>query len=211
MKTSESIANIAADMIKFRKELKQPSKTGRNPHFNSSFVPLESVMAAVTEALSVTELSFLAYPCSREDRSDIGCGLILMHTTGEFIEFEPFFLPLTKETAQAGGSSLTYSRRYAISTVFGISSDEDDDGNSASENKSNNKPNKQQQKQQSKPKVITKVQIDDIKTKASQLAERNGGDLGAVYKALEITDINKLSKEDADGRIESLIAWLGGE
>lgn len=206
MKTSESIANIAAGLAKFHEQVQQPKKEASNPFFKSKYVTLEGVIAAVKTGVKDTGLSYIQIP-QTSDKS-VGVKTVITHTKGDFIEFDTFTLPLEKNTAQSAGSALTYARRYSLSAAFGISSDIDDDGNSASGNNGNN--NSYQQKQPSKPKAITKVQVDNIKTKATQLAEKNGGDLGAVYQALAITDINKLSKEDADERIASLNEWLGG-
>lgn len=57
---------------------------------------------------------------------------MLMHESGEWMEFDPLFLPMDKMTAQGAGSVITYARRYALSCVFGIASESDDDGNHAS-------------------------------------------------------------------------------
>src|SRR5699024_4272710 len=43
-----------------------------------------------------------------------------------------------KNTPQGAGSLITYLKRYSLSAVFGITSDQDDDGNQSSGN--NNKP-----------------------------------------------------------------------
>ena len=52
----------------------------------------------------------------------------LLHTSGQWIKSE---YPLLQGTAQQTGSSLTYARRYSLSSIAGIAADEDDDGTSA--------------------------------------------------------------------------------
>ncbi|WP_413485566.1 ERF family protein [Brochothrix thermosphacta] len=207
MKTSESIVKLSVGLTKLRAEIVQPKKTANNPFFKNSYVPLNMVMAAIDNASKGTGVSYINMPVSGE--KTIGTVLRINHESGEFMEFDPFMMPLEKNTAQAAGSALTYAKRYVLSAAFGIDSEVDDDGNAASGNNGNNNSN--QQKQQSKPAEITKVQIDNIKTKAKQLAEKNGGDLGAVYQALKIADVNTVSKEYADECIATLDQWLGGE
>ena len=53
----------------------------------------------------------------------------LLHKNGGALPFDPLMMVLPKE-AQAFGSALTYARRYALLTIFGIAP-EDDDGRAA--------------------------------------------------------------------------------
>lgn len=131
MQTSESITEIAKAMSAFQGEIKQPDKSADNPFFKSKYVPLNKVIAAFKESGPKHGLSFLQYPVNGEH--SIGVETLLMHTSGEWIKFEPFFLPIDKPTAQGAGSATTYAKRYALSAALGIDSDEDDDGNQASQ------------------------------------------------------------------------------
>ena len=209
MKTSESVVKLSVGLTKLREQLIQPKKTANNPFFKNKYVPLNMVIDAIDKAAKGTGISYINMPVSGE--KTIGTVVRITHESGEFMEFDPFMMPLEKNTAQAAGSALTYAKRYVLSAAFGIDSEVDDDGNAASGNSGNNNSNQQkQQRQRSKPAEIAKVQIDNIKTKANQLAEKNGGDLGAVYQALKIADVNTLSKEYADECIATLNNWLGG-
>src|SRR5699024_3297215 len=91
-------------------------------------------------------LSFLQYPINNDNK--VGIVTILMHGSGEWIETDPIFTTPPKQDAQATGSVITYLKRYSLSAVFGITSDEDDDGNAASNPQSNAKqPNAASDKQ----------------------------------------------------------------
>jgi hypothetical protein len=48
-----------------------------------------------------------------------------MHTSGQWLESE-FVLPITKQDPQAAGSAITYARRYALQSVAGIPTADDD-------------------------------------------------------------------------------------
>jgi hypothetical protein len=54
----------------------------------------------------------------------------LHHSSGETISMGSLFVPANKNDAQGFGSALTYCRRYALVTAFGVPV-EDDDGNAA--------------------------------------------------------------------------------
>lgn len=145
MKTSESIAEIAKALAAFQSEVKQPEKDGNNPHFKSKYVTLDGTVKAIHECAPKHGLSYTQMPVSTE--SGVGVVTVIFHLSGQFIEFDPFILPLDKKTAQGVGSALTYSKRYSISAAFGIVSDIDDDGNEATDHAPNQKVQLASQKQ----------------------------------------------------------------
>jgi ERF superfamily len=129
MKTSESIAEIAKALAKFQSEVKQPEKSGTNPHFKSKYVTLDGTVKAIHECAPKHGLSYTQMPVTNEN--GVGVVTLIMHSSGEFIQMDPFILPMDKKTAQGAGSASTYARRYSLSAAFGIVSDVDDDGNGA--------------------------------------------------------------------------------
>ena len=130
---SESIENLSKAMSEFQKNLKQPLKDANNPFFKSKYVPLENVVEAITEAAGPLGISFMQF-ASGDDSGNIEVGTIILHQSGEYIEFPSVRMQPEKQTPQAYGSAITYAKRYALSAVFGITSDKDDDGNEASGN-----------------------------------------------------------------------------
>lgn len=144
MEMSQSIKNLAEAMAKFQAELEQPEKSADNPFFKSKYVPLPSVIAAIKKFGAPHGLSYMQMPVTNERGT--GIQTIVMHSSGEYIKHDPFFLPMDKQTAQGAGSSITYSRRYSLSAAFGIDSDPDDDGNAASGNNNQQKNNNNQNK-----------------------------------------------------------------
>ena len=141
MKRSDEINELAKAMAAFQGEVKQPKKDADNPFFKSKYVPFEAVVAAVSKEAPKHGLSFTQWPTMNEG-GRIGVTTLLMHTSGQWMEFDPIFMKLEKDTAQAAGSVISYLKRYALSAAFGIASDEDDDGNEAS--KPSDKKNNQQ-------------------------------------------------------------------
>src|SRR5690625_3837584 len=133
MKKSESITAISKAMVQFQKEVKQPFKDADNPFFKSKYVPLESVVEAITDIAPKHGLSFMQWALN-DEYGRVGVATLLTHESGEYIEFDPVFMKADKETAQGAGALITYLKRYTLSAIFGITSDQDDDGNSASGN-----------------------------------------------------------------------------
>ncbi|MCE4971882.1 ERF family protein, partial [Staphylococcus chromogenes] len=53
---------------------------------------------------------------------------------------DPVFMNAEKNTPQGAGSLISYLKRYSLSAIFGITSDQDDDGNAASGKQSKSEP-----------------------------------------------------------------------
>lgn len=135
MNKSESITKLAVALSKFQGEVTNPSNTAVNPFFKSKYAPLETVLNTIRPILSKHGLSVIQAPST--DENNIVITTILIHDSGEFIEPKPLELKMDKVTAQGAGSAITYARRYALSSILGISSEDDDDGNNAEPKKSN--------------------------------------------------------------------------
>lgn len=132
MKKSETITELSKAFAKMQMELEQPLKNANNPFFKSKYVPLENVVDSITRASSKHGLSFTQFPSSDEN-GNVTVGTMVMHESGEWIEYDPICLKPVKNDPQAVGSAITYAKRYALSAIFGITSDNDDDGNEATQ------------------------------------------------------------------------------
>lgn len=141
MKKSESIAEIAKALAAFQEEVKQPEKNAANPFFKSNYVNLESVVKTINTYGPKNGLSFTQWPSTNEAGKP-GVSTLLLHVSGEWIEYDPVYMKSDKDTAQGAGSVVSYLKRYALSAVYGITSDEDDDGNNATGNGATNKTTK---------------------------------------------------------------------
>lgn len=133
MKKSESIVEISKALVNFRKEVKQPLKDADNPFFKSKYVPLESVVESIDAVAPKHGLSYTQWALNDEN-GRVGVATMLLHESGEFIEYDPVFMTAEKNTPQGAGSLISYLKRYSLSAVFGITSDQDDDGNASSGN-----------------------------------------------------------------------------
>lgn len=131
MNKSESIKNIAKALAAFQNEVKNPANTAENPYFKSKYAPLNEILNDVRPLLAKHGLSVIQ--STGGDGNNIVITTLIMHESGEWIESEPLVLESdTKKgisKVQAAGSAITYGRRYALSAMLGISSEDDTDGN----------------------------------------------------------------------------------
>ena len=129
MKRSETQSEILKALANFHKNIIQPKKDANNLFFKSKYVPLENVTDVIDKVAPEYGLAYAQEALTDDDKGMVGVTTLLTHESGEWIEFEPLFLKADKQTAQGYGSAITYARRYALSSAFGIASETDDDGN----------------------------------------------------------------------------------
>lgn len=153
---SESIKELATALSKFQNEVQDPGKNSDNPFFKSKYVELDDLLASVRPVLTRNGLSILQEPSS--DGTNVTVKTVLLHNSGEFIEFEALALKPVKTDPQGLGSAITYGRRYALSSILGVAWDADDDGNKAS-----GKQTTQQTPQKPKPPQPAPAAVDDKK------------------------------------------------
>jgi hypothetical protein len=177
MRTSESIKEIATALCKFQAEVKNPSNSAVNPFFKSKYAPLNEILNDVRPLLAKHGLSVLQMPSS--DGQDVIVTTLLMHTSGEWIESCPLTMRPVKNDPQGIGSTITYGRRYALSAILGISSEDDDDGNEASNRTS--KPQKADDKAKSAPKNDKPVMDALITEKAMKALHALGKEKGMSH------------------------------
>ena len=145
---SENINELAASLAKFQgeitnpynsKEVKVKTKTGAS--YNYKYAPLDEILKLIRPLLAKNGLSIVQVPYS--NNGEVSITTTLLHSSGQFIEYPPISLRTTDISPQAAGSIITYGRRYALSSILGIASDDDDDGNEGNpeDNKQGVKPN----------------------------------------------------------------------
>jgi hypothetical protein len=129
MKTSESIVKLAPDLVKLQADATNPKATAENPHFKSKFTPLDDLVDLARQLCAKHNFAFLQEASSQNGGADITTRLL--HTSGEWVEFDPLHLLPDKATPQGMGSAITYGRRYTLGGLLGVATETDDDGNAA--------------------------------------------------------------------------------
>lgn len=202
---STSLAELLPALRKFRIECPTVPKNAKNPHFNSSYADLPSIIETCTPILDKHDLVVLEFVF------DEGSNLVilskLMHKSGEFLQSRLVFPK--HDNPQKVGSTITYARRYNFQAVTGIAPDDDDDGNAASQPQSNSrKPEPQKKKTELKTdlKIFSATQtamVDRVKQLWGELTGRLPDDLEltGICQVLEGTPADRVRpklKELAD-------------
>lgn len=179
MQKSESIAAIAAALVKAQNQMSGARAAQTNPHFKSKYAGLEEVVEAVKKPFADNGIAFSQHPFS--DEAGSGVTTILMHTSGEWLQSD-YVLPMVKVTPQGAGSSLTYARRYALAAVAGLPQ-RDDDGNEAEAIAANESP---------APRV-SKKQIAELKAALQKVKKSEKWFLENSFRG-ELQSLDELTK-----------------
>jgi len=129
MEKSESIATIAGALMGFQKDMVAVKKTSENPFFKSKYADLAEIWDAIRESLVKHGLSVAQMPQFSDGQPVLST--LLMHTSGEWLCSNLVIVAAKQADPQALGSAITYSRRYSLSAMLGVVSEEDDDAESA--------------------------------------------------------------------------------
>lgn len=128
MQTSQEVSSLFKALCECKKDFVPLPKNKKGYGYN--YTPLDSVIDMLNTVLPKHGINFVQFP------STIGENYALttrvFHESGEWMEDTIIFnmTEISKANdTQKLGASITYFRRYALSAIFGIASDEDIDGN----------------------------------------------------------------------------------
>ena len=185
MKSSESINELASALCNAQGQMGGAVKDSANPFFKSSYADLTSVIKAVKQPFADNGLSYTQFPVSNEN--GVGVSTRLMHISGQWLEME-YTLPTVKKDPQASGSAITYARRYALQSIAGIPT-ADDDAESAMLRGDDKK-------------IISDDQIIAIK----KLIDESGADVDKFCKWLKVRSVDQILAVHYDRAVAALEA-----
>lgn len=136
MKHSDSIASLAAALVKVQGELRAIGKDSVNPHFKSRYASLDAIVEDVRPILHKHGLAIAqgaTTPITDEAGRVAGFAVetMLIHASGEWLT-NTAIVPIVKADPQGAGGALTYGRRYGLSALLSLATEEDDDANAVS-------------------------------------------------------------------------------
>lgn len=130
MNRSTEIGELTKALAKAQLEMQNPAFDSMNPHFKNKFASLVAVRNSVIPALAKHGIT-MTQEISTGDKGPRVL-TVLAHESGQWQEYGPLEIPVSKGDAQGVGSAVTYGRRYHMMAVAGVVGDEDDDANAAS-------------------------------------------------------------------------------
>lgn len=111
--------------IKYNKKVKIKTKSGREIEFE--YTTLDKIYAHVKSNNNFALLE----PIGTNEAGQPAVQIILIHKSGESITSDYYALNLPNNgSKQDEGSAITYTKRYALGSFLGISTDIDNDANS---------------------------------------------------------------------------------
>jgi hypothetical protein len=158
VKTSEQIDQIAAAMAKAQEMMKPAHKDALNPHYRSKYSDLAGCWEAWRPAGPPNGLAVVQDVLSGfENGGAVAVTTRLTHISGQWMEFGPLAVPLSKADAHGVGSATSYAKRYGFCAATGIvAADEDDDGNAATQGSSPSQPAPKREKRPEGPRITAK-------------------------------------------------------
>lgn len=114
-------------LAKMQGALDNAKKESDNPYFKSKYADLATCLQTAKKPMADNGLS-ISQHCTF-DGQFVQCVTILGHSSGQMM-ISTLMIPVAKKDAQGIGSSITYARRYALSSIIGLTQ-KDDDGEGA--------------------------------------------------------------------------------
>lgn len=211
MEHSESIIKLSEALCKAQKNFKTALKKKINPYFHSKYADYSEILRCIKEPLNNEGITIL-----QPIKDDI-VETILLHESGEYILSQTRIYNLSNKP-QDYGSAITYARRYALSAILSIDSDEDDDGNIANGNNQTNQnkpintvPNQSVKKEVTSNGINDTLRIFDLRKRISNLYKKGFSQdfiekhLGFSLKEIpakfeiaqiKVTELEQMKKED---------------
>ena len=115
--------SLLNSFVSTKKVLEQPSKSKEG--YGYKYADLNDVLSAIQKAIGDLDLAFIQQPVNQTAKT--GVENYIFNSKGAILDFGSYLLDITKPQPQQYGSALTYCRRYSISSIFGIASEEDTD------------------------------------------------------------------------------------
>lgn len=125
MKLSEKFDEVLPALHKARSQFVKVKKDKQNTHLKNKYATLDSVLDAITPALTDNDLMIMQDMQESELANRIKVETTVMHVSGQWVKYYAE-LPIVKNDPQGVGSAFTYARRYALAAAFGLSQADDD-------------------------------------------------------------------------------------
>ena len=122
---STEISELAKALINVQRTIQPAVKDATNPFVQNRYATLNSVMDSCREALLGNSIWMTQFPVPAEP-GYLGLVTKLTHAESGQWQSSLAVVPLPKADPQGMGSAMTYARRYALSAMLGIVTDDDD-------------------------------------------------------------------------------------
>jgi hypothetical protein len=115
--------NLLDALSKMQAVLDNAKKESDNPFFKSRYADLAQCLQTAKKPMADNGLS-ISQHCTF-DGQFVQCVTVLGHSSGQMM-VSTLAVPVARKDAQGIGSSITYARRYALSSIIGLTQKDDD-------------------------------------------------------------------------------------
>jgi len=121
MNNSADIKDLTIALAKFHSIVGKIKKDAKNPFFKSSYASLSHILDEIAEPLQISGLVISQFP-----DGDSLTTMLIHAETGQYLSAS-YTMPVAKQNdPQALGSSISYARRYSITSILNLSITDDD-------------------------------------------------------------------------------------
>jgi len=186
---SRDIRQLAVALAQVQQRITDAQLDGFNPHHGSRYASLSSVWAVARAALKDSGIAVLQFPATNADAGIVSLETQLVHSSGQFVaclitarigatDERQTDQGTAKNKNLAGvqklGGAITYLRRYALTTMLGICSDEDTDGNSQGQQSAAEQRRRQAEEEAKKKRQGTQTGAQTEKASSGQADAKAG-------------------------------------
>lgn len=149
---SPEIKDLFSALCKAQGAMKPVVFNKVNPYFKNKYADFTSCMESCREPLTSNGLAIMQY-CETVG-TQLMLVTMLVHVSGQWLKG---FFPLipVKMDSQSIGSAMTYAKRYSLSAMLGLVSEDDDDDAEAAQGRAQSAAKNQQMK----PSVVAPKQV----------------------------------------------------
>lgn len=213
MTRSDSITALAKSLVAVQSEFRAITKDSVNPHFKNSYASLDTITETVRPILAKHGLAVVSgtvQPHTDElgHLKNLNIETTLVHESGEWMS-SIVTLPVgtvpikvngevvgAEPTAQTAGGAITYGRRYGLAALLALTTEEDDDGHTASERAAPARaasPRERSGGSGNGAKPATEKVMPFGKTKGKRLGDLTDDELNSAIKWCRSTDADKFA------------------
>jgi hypothetical protein len=205
MRTSEQINELAGALAKAQAQFTTVTKdkSANAGKYGYTYASLPAVMEAITGPLGKHGLAVVQ--SVEQGNGQVTVTTRLFHSSGQWLEGD-CVMPIGQGGPQAVGSAITYGRRYGLSTLLGIVTDDDDDGAHAQANSSKTSGARTRSPKPRKPREATAKEVED-QVQTAKKADKDTKELQDIMAFIKGAD----TKEELDTVVDGAADLVGEE
>lgn len=114
---------LLSSFINVQHKLLQPTKDKQG--YGYKYADLNGVIKAIQDASADEDIAYIQQPVTNGSKT--GVHNYLINSQGAIFDFGAYLLDISSPNPQDYGKAQTYARRYSISAIYGIASEDDTD------------------------------------------------------------------------------------